>query len=59
MCAAFRDQLGDLPDQRRASCVPGQERLAGTRYLVADLDLSEYAKGTGGPNCLIMPVDRS
>ena len=34
------------------------ERLAGTRFVVHDLDLSEYAKGTGGPNCLIMPVDR-
>jgi len=22
------------------------------------LDLSEFAKGTGGPNCLIMPIDR-
>ncbi len=34
------------------------ERLTGTKYVVHDLDLSEYAKGTGGPNCLIMPVDR-
>jgi len=34
------------------------ERLSGTKYVVHDLDLSEYAKGTGGPNCLIMPVDR-
>ncbi len=34
------------------------ERLAGTKYVVHDLDLSEYAKGMGGPNCLIMPVDR-
>ncbi|MEA3510107.1 MAG: arginine deiminase family protein [Actinomycetota bacterium] len=34
------------------------ERLAGTKYTVHDLDLSEYAKGTGGPNCLVMPVDR-
>ena len=34
------------------------ERLAGTAYVVHDLDLSEYAKGTGGPNCLIMPLDR-
>ncbi|MEA2000767.1 MAG: arginine deiminase family protein [Actinomycetota bacterium] len=35
------------------------ERLADTRYVLHDLDLSEYAKGTGGPNCLIMPVVRS
>ena len=27
-------------------------------YMVYDLDLSEFAKGMGGPNCLIMPVDR-
>ncbi len=28
-------------------------------FTVHDLDLSEFAKGTGGPNCLIMPVSRS
>jgi len=28
-------------------------------YIVHDLDLSEFAKGMGGPNCLIMPVERS
>ena len=28
-------------------------------FTIHDLDLSEFAKGTGGPNCLIMPVDRS
>ena len=27
-------------------------------YNVHDLDLSEFAKGMGGPNCLIMPVER-
>ena len=27
-------------------------------YIVHDLDLSEFAKGMGGPNCLIMPVER-
>lgn len=27
-------------------------------YRVHDLDLSEFAKGMGGPNCLIMPVER-
>ena len=26
--------------------------------IVHDLDLSEFVKGTGGPNCLIMPVER-
>ena len=34
------------------------ERLAATEYIVHELDLSEYAKGTSGPDCLIMPVDR-
>jgi N-dimethylarginine dimethylaminohydrolase len=34
------------------------ERLAATEHIVHELDLSEYAKGSGGPNCLIMPVDR-
>jgi len=34
------------------------ERLAATEHIVHELDLSEYAKATGGPNCLIMPVDR-
>ncbi len=28
------------------------------RVLTHILDLSEFAKGTGGPNCLIMPVER-
>jgi len=27
-------------------------------FIVHTLDLSEFAKGTGGPNCLIMPVNR-
>ena len=27
-------------------------------YIVHNLDLSEFAKGMGGPNCLIMPVER-
>lgn len=27
-------------------------------FVVHDLDLREFAKGMGGPNCLIMPVDR-
>lgn len=28
-------------------------------YIVHDLDLSEFSKGMGGPNCLIMPFERS
>ena len=34
------------------------DRLKNKGYKVHDLDLSEFAKGMGGPNCLIMPVER-
>ncbi len=34
------------------------EQLNAKGLIVHDLDLSEFAKGTGGPNCLIMPVER-
>jgi len=34
------------------------ERLEAEKYIVHDLDLGEFAKGMGGPNCLIMPVER-
>ena len=27
-------------------------------FIVHTLDLSEFVKGTGGPNCLIMPIER-
>jgi len=33
--------------------------LSDKGYTVHDLDLSEFAKGMGGPNCLIMPIERS
>ena len=33
-------------------------RLEGSGLLVHAIDLSEFTKGTGGPNCLIMPVER-
>ena len=33
-------------------------RLEAEGYIVHDLDLGEFAKGMGGPNCLIMPVER-
>ena len=32
--------------------------LEAKRYIVHDLDLGEFAKGMGGPNCLIMPIER-
>jgi N-dimethylarginine dimethylaminohydrolase len=34
-------------------------RMKSEGYKVHDLDLSEFAMGMGGPNCLIMPIDRS
>ena len=34
-------------------------RLERSGLLVHAIDLSEFAKGTGGPNCLIMPVERN
>lgn len=34
------------------------ERLEANGLKIHDLDLSEFAKGSGGPNCLIMPVER-
>ena len=34
------------------------DRLEAERYVVHNLDLGEFAKGMGGPNCLIMPVER-
>lgn len=33
-------------------------RLEANGLLVHAIDLSEFAKGTGGPNCLIMPIER-
>ena len=35
------------------------EKLEKSGTRIHALDLSEFAKGTGGPNCLIMPVERS
>ncbi|MCP3953969.1 MAG: amidinotransferase [Desulfobacterales bacterium] len=35
------------------------EKLETNGTTVHALDLSEFAKGTGGPNCLIMPVERT
>ena len=34
------------------------DRLEADGYIVHSLDLGEFAKGMGGPNCLIMPVER-
>ena len=34
------------------------EELTAAGIVVHELDLSEFTKGSGGPNCLIMPVER-
>ena len=34
------------------------ELLEAEKYIIHSLDLGEFAKGMGGPNCLIMPVER-
>lgn len=34
-------------------------RLEEHGFFLHTIDLSEFAKGTGGPNCLIMPVERN
>jgi len=35
------------------------ETLENKGTLIHPLDLSEFAKGSGGPNCLIMPIERT
>lgn len=35
------------------------EQLKDEGLVLHELDLSEFAKGSGGPNCLIMPVQRN
>lgn len=35
-----------------------RKQLEANGLIAHDLDLSEFAKGMGGPNCLIMPVER-
>jgi dimethylargininase len=37
--------------------IPAIDVLRGKGYRVHSLDLSEFIKGTGGPSCLILPVD--
>jgi dimethylargininase len=34
------------------------KQLRARGLVVHELDLSEFVKGSGGPNCLIMPVER-
>jgi len=41
-----------------ASNLPLIEAAEKNRVLTHVLDLSEFAKGTGGPNCLVMPIER-
>jgi len=42
-----------------ASCTDTIDALKEAGVRVHEIDLSEFIKGTGGPSCLIMPVDRS
>ena len=41
-----------------AANLPLVEAAEANNVRVHALDLSEFAKGTGGPNCLIMPIER-
>ena len=41
-----------------AANLPLINAAAENNVLTHVLDLSEFAKGTGGPNCLIMPIER-
>lgn len=50
--------LGDQELIINRSNAEVKERLGSEGYIVHNLDLSEFAKGMGGPNCLIMPVKR-
>jgi N-dimethylarginine dimethylaminohydrolase len=34
------------------------DRLETEKYIVHKLDLGEFIRGKGGPNCLIMPIER-
>jgi N-dimethylarginine dimethylaminohydrolase len=34
------------------------KELRRAKVIVHTIDLSEFVKGTGGPNCLIMPIER-
>jgi dimethylargininase len=47
---------GEVIVEARATATAGVLRRAGFR--VHPLDLSEFVKGTGGPSCLILPLER-
>jgi dimethylargininase len=51
--------LGDNEVIVERSNIEGAQRLRAEGVLVHELDLSEFIKGSGGPNCLILPVERS
>jgi len=50
--------LGDRTVIADAANQAAIEILEARSFHVHALDLSEFAKGTGGPSCLILPVDR-
>jgi dimethylargininase len=52
ICLGENEAIVELSNQEAAS------QLKAQGVVVHELDLSEFAKGSGGPNCLIMPVER-
>jgi dimethylargininase len=50
--------LGDGEVIAEARNVAGIATLRASGFTVHPLDLSEFVKGTGGPSCLILPLDR-
>jgi dimethylargininase len=52
ICLGENEAIVELSNQEAAS------QLRAHGVVVHELDLSEFVKGSGGPNCLIMPVER-
>ncbi len=50
--------LGDNELIADSANIQNIEVLKKAGYIVHTIDLSEFVKGTGGPTCLIMPVER-
>jgi dimethylargininase len=50
--------LGDNEVIVEQSNIEVAQRLRAEGVVVHELDLSEFVKGSGGPNCLILPVER-
>jgi dimethylargininase len=52
ICLGENEVIAERSNQQ----VPSQLKARGV--VVHELDLSEFVKGSGGPNCLILPVER-